>query len=64
MRLTLQQVNNLDGYKPRCRFCHAGCDPKSREYKGMQLCPPCYRDCSLKDTFTVKKKELLPCRKN
>lgn len=54
MKLTLDQVNNLDGYKPRCRACHGPCHPRSYEYRSLQLCPYCY------DTWPpphVRKKE-------
>lgn len=56
-RLTLSQLNWLDGYKPRCVECHISCDPRSREYRGMNLCPICYLDHPL-DLHT-KHKELL-----
>ena len=56
---TLADVQNNDGYKPRCVDCLGPCHPKSREYRAMGRCPSCYRD--LMPLQTVKK-ELLPCK--
>lgn len=61
MKLTLAQVNILDGYKPLCVDCHGPCHPKSREYRGLQLCPSCYLDRPL--NVLTQKKELI-CPKN
>jgi hypothetical protein len=54
--ITYEQARRRDN-KPVCRYCYGPCDPRSREYRGMTLCPPCYRDEPL--TITTQPKELL-----
>ena len=57
MRYTHAQIQWLDGYKPLCRYCQVPCDRRSREYRGMTLCPQCYADEPL--SLTTQKKELI-----
>ena len=52
---TLASVNNADGYKPRCRHCFISVDPRSREYRALQLCSQCYDF----EPLIIKQKEIL-----
>lgn len=54
-RITLTQVNWIDGYKPRCLWCSVPCHPRSYEYRKCHLCPWCYDQ----QPIVLKKKELL-----
>jgi len=60
MKHTHAQIQYMDGYKPLCRYCQVSCDRTSREYRGMSLCPQCYRDEPL--SLTTQKKELIHVR--
>lgn len=42
--VTLGRAQSRDYPKPICRFCYAPCDPRTREYRGMQACPDCYNE--------------------
>ena len=53
---TLAAIQRLDGYKPRCVWCHVPCDRRSREYRAVRLCPYCYDE---QPPLTVTRKELL-----
>ena len=55
---TYQQWRALNDGKPTCRYCFVTCNPKSREYRALQVCQYCYDDVPL----ITKPKELLPCR--
>lgn len=59
VRLTLNQVNWIDGYKPRCLGCHISCDPRSREYRALHACPECYMYAA---PLTTQPKSLLPIK--
>jgi len=59
MRHTHAQIQWLDGFKPLCRYCQVPCDRRSREYRGMTLCPYCYAEMP---PIHTQHKELLKCQ--
>ena len=55
--LTYQQARWREG-KPICRHCFVPVDPRTREYKTLQLCSFCYD--SLPPPLTKKKELVCP----
>lgn len=54
--ITYERAKNRDYPKPICRYCFVPCDPKSREFRGMQACPYCYDDYADNSFMIIQKR--------